>query len=257
MEICKKLKNLYLYNNNLKKIESISGLQDLTHLYLENNQISKIENLPTSSLQKLYLNENDIIVIENLEECARLTELHVAGQRLPPRQPLSFAPSVLNTLSQTLLVLNMKDCNLFDVSPILNLPLLRKLNLSKNNICGMDHALSLMQLEDLLDLDLRGNPVVKVPKYMENIVANCPPDFVRLDGNEVHENHKVCLKALVAYKSRGGDGTLGGGRGGHGMDMGMMRDTSDMSFGVGEGGGNDEEWGAQAGAIDFVDGQFK
>ena len=179
------LKNLYLYNNNIRKIEGIENMKNLTHLYLENNKICSVEGLPVGCLRKLYLNENDIEVVENVE-CVNLTELHVASQRLPPYQPLRFSPAVLDTISSTLLVLNVADNNLDSVVDVLRLENLEKLNMSKNFISNIDMCLALMQLENLKELDLRGNPATKMPKYME----------VRLDEERRTEGWS---EAIAAY----------------------------------------------------------
>lgn len=119
ISVCKSLKNLYLYNNHIRVIEGIDKFKNLTHLYLENNKISQIEGLPEGCLQKLYLNENDIEVIENLDRASNLTELHVASQRLPPYQPLRFAPSVIDTIASSLLVLNIANNNIDTVVDVL------------------------------------------------------------------------------------------------------------------------------------------
>jgi Leucine-rich repeat (LRR) protein len=267
---CKALKNLYLYNNAVTTIQGIKGFKNLTHLYLENNRISAIENLPCASLQKLYINENDLEVIDNLQECANLTELHIASQRLPPATPLRFANSVLATISHTLTVLNIANNNISNVVDLLQLVNLVKLNCARNSIDNMDMALALMQLEMLQDLDLRGNPVTGVKKYMENLVANSPRDLDTLDGKEVVLNHKEMLKNLVAFKSRGMGGG-GGGRRGDEMD-GMMVGEGDMMFmqggGYGEqygggypspGAGDNGDWAQEGGdgAIDYVGGEFR
>ena len=113
---------------------------------------------------QLYLNENDIEVVENLEGANNITELHIASQRLPPYQPLQFAPNIIDTIAHTLLVLNIANNNIDTVVDVLRLTNLEKLNMAKNKIENMDMCLALMQLEDLKELDLRGNPATKMPK---------------------------------------------------------------------------------------------
>ncbi|GMI19915.1 hypothetical protein TeGR_g10065 [Tetraparma gracilis] len=266
IQACKALKNLYLYNNKITSIANLKGFKNLTHLYLENNSISTIENLPTSSLQKLYINENDLDVIDNLQDCKCLAELHVASQRLPPATPLRFSSAVLENIAHTLTVLNIANNYIDTVVDVLSLPGLRKLNISKNRISNMDMALALMQLQDLQDLDMRGNPVTGMAKYMENLVANSPQFLEKLDGKEVVQNHRDMLKNLVAFKSRGmrrddgmdgmmiGDATGGG----MGMDMGMTG-TGMMGGGGGFGSPDNGDWGAEGGegVMDFVDGGFR
>ncbi len=252
LSVCKSLKNLYLYNNNIPSIVDISGLRNLTHLYLENNRICTIENLPVEALQKLYLNENSIEVVSGVEGCEALSELHIANQRLPIGQPLNFPVSTLDALAPTLLVLNIAGNNLSDVSFVLNLPGLRKLNLAKNAVASMESALSLTQLEYLTDLDLRHNPVARVPKYMENLVANSGQYLAVLDGKEVVENHREMLRNLVRFKSGGMKRQQQMyDESGYGDEFGVSGGGYDMGGTGGMGGGN-ENWGAaENGAIDF------
>ena len=80
-------------------------------------------------------------------EASNLTELHVASQRLPPYQPLRFAPSVIDTIASSLLVLNIANNNIDTVVDVLKLPNLEKLNMSRNKISNIDMCLALMQLE--------------------------------------------------------------------------------------------------------------
>jgi protein phosphatase 1 regulatory subunit 42 len=42
---CKNLTVIYLYDNNLTKIENFEFAPNLTHLYLQNNKIKRLENL--------------------------------------------------------------------------------------------------------------------------------------------------------------------------------------------------------------------
>ncbi|GMH55044.1 hypothetical protein TrST_g9764 [Triparma strigata] len=258
ISVCKSLKNLYLYNNSIRVIEGIDKFKNLTHLYLENNKISQIEGLPEGCLQKLYLNENDIEVIENLDRASNLTELHVASQRLPPYQPLRFAPSVIDTIASSLLVLNIANNNIDTVVDVLKLPNLEKLNMSRNKISNIDMCLALMQLENLRELDLRGNPAAKMPKYTENLIANSPNYLAKLDGKDIIENHRTMLKNLVAFKSRGM--MVNGGRYEEQdeNEYGMARDHSNINLG-GTGINPDPEggWGSAEGALDYVGGEFR
>ena len=261
IEVVAALKNLYLYNNKIRKIEGIESMKNLTHLYLENNLISSISGLPAGCLRKLYLNENDIEVVENVE-CIHLTELHVASQRLPPYQPLRFAPSVLDTISSTLLVLNVANNNLDSVVDVLRLENLEKLNMAKNRISNIDMCLALMQLENLKELDLRGNPATKMPKYMENLIANSPQFLGKLDGKEVVENHRTMLKNLVAFKSRGLRSAQNYAHPSPQQeqyeDMGMMGTATGGYAYPQTDEGPQEEWGTPAGgAIDYQDGGFR
>ncbi|MEW5306057.1 MAG: hypothetical protein WDW36_008557 [Sanguina aurantia] len=80
---------LYLYDNNIERIENLTGLSGLTHLYLQNNRLTALSGLTAvTRLQKLYCEGNYMQLISGLEACTSLEELHVSGQHLPPLPPL-------------------------------------------------------------------------------------------------------------------------------------------------------------------------
>lgn len=91
---------LYLFNNEISKIENLDSLKNLTCLYLQSNKIKKIENLYTlAKLRKLYLGNNEISVIEGLEGLQKLEELHVEKQNLSKGDSLCFDPRSIITIA--------------------------------------------------------------------------------------------------------------------------------------------------------------
>ena len=73
------LRELYLPNNQISKIENLHCCPLLTKLWLFSNQITKIENLESNSkLKQLYLQDNQISKLENLETLVNLQELHIS-----------------------------------------------------------------------------------------------------------------------------------------------------------------------------------
>ena len=59
---------LNLFNNKIKKIESLQGLTNLQTLILSFNEIEELDGLSNNkALKKLDLNHNFIKVIQNLE----------------------------------------------------------------------------------------------------------------------------------------------------------------------------------------------
>lgn len=90
---------LYLFNNEIAKIENLDNLKNLTCLYLQMNKINKIENLhKLVKLKKLYLGNNEISVVEGLENL-RLEELHIEKQNLRSGDSLCFDPRSINDIS--------------------------------------------------------------------------------------------------------------------------------------------------------------
>lgn len=93
LQSCDHVTVLYLFNNEITKIENLNNLKNLTCLYLQRNKIQKIENLHAlGKLRKLYLGYNEISVIEGLEGLQMLEELHVEKQHLRSGDSLCFDP---------------------------------------------------------------------------------------------------------------------------------------------------------------------
>lgn len=93
MQTCDHVTVLYLFNNEITKIENLDNLKNLTCLYLQRNKIKKIENLQTlKKLRKLYLGYNEISVLEGLESLQMLEELHIEKQNLRSGDSLCFDP---------------------------------------------------------------------------------------------------------------------------------------------------------------------
>ena len=82
LEQFKNLEILYLYKNNISKIQFLTTdgksfnenhLINLKELWLNNNQITKIENIDKNiNLQELYLYDNQITKIENIHHLEKL-----------------------------------------------------------------------------------------------------------------------------------------------------------------------------------------
>lgn len=168
------LEVLYLYDNCISVIENVATLRRLTHLYLANNQITSISGLAgMRNLAKLYLEHNCIQVVSGLEACPALEELHISSQRLPPGTPLQFdAPSVA-ALGRSLRILTCAHNGITSASlpQLAGLCRLRRLDLSHNAIDAFDAIDTVVQpCAVLQNLDLRGNPIVKAPKYRDTLI---------------------------------------------------------------------------------------
>uniref|UniRef100_A0A5F8HE07 Protein phosphatase 1 regulatory subunit 42 n=1 Tax=Monodelphis domestica TaxID=13616 RepID=A0A5F8HE07_MONDO len=116
LSVCKNLSVLYLYDNNISQINNLSFATNLTHLYLQNNSISCMENLRSlRKLEKLYLGGNLIAVVECLEGLDELRELHIESQRLPLGEKLLFDPRTLQSLANSLSILNISNNNIDEI----------------------------------------------------------------------------------------------------------------------------------------------
>ena len=84
------MKFIYLYDNQIERIENLDFALSLQYLQLQNNVITEIPPLNMPSLTKLYLDDNRIHTCSGLERCIRLEELHLANQSLQDNFPLQF-----------------------------------------------------------------------------------------------------------------------------------------------------------------------
>lgn len=90
---------LYLYGNNIVKIENLNGFTNLVLLYLQKNHILVIENLQhLTKLKKLYIGHNNINVLEGLTGNNQLEELHIEKQILPEGSCFCFDPRSVMTI---------------------------------------------------------------------------------------------------------------------------------------------------------------
>ncbi|XP_058792394.1 protein phosphatase 1 regulatory subunit 42-like isoform X1 [Phymastichus coffea] len=197
--VCNNLRVIYLQKNFIKKIKSLDFAVNLTHLYLQHNEITKIEKLDRLvNLKKLYLGYNNIAVIEGLEKLINLTDLHVEKQRLAPGECLCFDPRSAKTLSYGLVHLNISKNKIISLNEINNFQKLVTLEAKDNLINNIaDLTETVISLERLEHLLLQGNPVTKIRRYRENIIANSY-SLVSLDENRISENSR---KFLMKFKS--------------------------------------------------------
>ena len=114
------IQELELYDNQIKKLENLSGLVNLKMLDVSHNMLRRIEGLeelvrsaPTSwkpkfvmktcwtafinSLERLYLVSNKISKIENLECCPKLNMLELGDNKIRKVGPLTVATTKGNT----------------------------------------------------------------------------------------------------------------------------------------------------------------
>ncbi len=119
------------------------------------------------NLRKLYLERNGISRLEGLQECRRLEELSLADQDHGAYE-FTFDEYSLAGLASTLEFIDLKNCRVRDASPLYYLTMVRRLNLSDNQITAFDQIYPVLAtINGLKDLDLRRNPVVQEHKYRD------------------------------------------------------------------------------------------
>ncbi|XP_061778437.1 protein phosphatase 1 regulatory subunit 42-like [Nerophis ophidion] len=199
LSMCRNLTVLYLYDNHITHICNLDFAYNLTHLYLQNNDITHIDNLAhLHKLSKLYLGGNRIAVVEGLEGLNKLEELHVESQRLAPGEKLLFDPKTLCSLARSLCVFNVTNNNIDEVRDLAALWEIKHFSAADNKLANIE------ELEEvfgswpwLLQMDLRGNPACKTPKYRDRLITACTRLKV-LDDRDIHE---VTREFLVNWKA--------------------------------------------------------
>uniref|UniRef100_H3A8Q8 Protein phosphatase 1 regulatory subunit 42 n=2 Tax=Latimeria chalumnae TaxID=7897 RepID=H3A8Q8_LATCH len=201
LSLCRNLTVLYLYDNHITEIRNLSFASNLTHLYLQNNSISHMENL--SSLQnlcKLYLGGNCITVVEGLEGLKQLQELHIECQRLPPGEKILFDPRTLDSLSNSLSVLNVSNNNIDDLRELAILENITQFTAGYNQLKDIeDLEFMLSRWPRLWRMDLSKNPVCRKPKYRDRIIM-VAKNLTILDGKEINETARQFLINWKASK---------------------------------------------------------
>ncbi|KAK3233616.1 hypothetical protein CYMTET_56100 [Cymbomonas tetramitiformis] len=80
----KACKHLSLSTNNIEKISSLSGMDNLTILSLGRNLIKKIENLDgvADTLEELWISYNQIDKLTNIEKLTKLRVLYMSNNKI-------------------------------------------------------------------------------------------------------------------------------------------------------------------------------
>ncbi len=183
-------------------------------------------------------------MVSGLEACPALEELHISSQRLPPNTPLQFdAPSVA-ALGRSLRILTTAHNGITSASlpQLSGMCRLRRLDLSNNAIDAFDAIDTVVQpCAVLQNLDLRGNPIVKAPKYRDTLIL-MNDSLGTIDDEQVTPQQREFLlrlnirrmKAQLAAEMKE-QGAAGGEADGGGAGAGVGKGSP--AAGYGQGGG--------------------
>ncbi|CAG9318714.1 unnamed protein product [Blepharisma stoltei] len=195
LDNCPRLQVLYLNSNKINAIENIEMLSSLRILSLENNLISRLSGLSNlSHLEKLHLDRNCIQKIEGLENLNELTELHCNRQNI--RVPLEFDENSIVGISPNLRILSLCGNKIEDISLLWYLDKAEEIDLSENQIqMGEDFIKALSCMNYLKILNLSGNPIVRRPKYRDEVILS-NYSIQELDGKTILGNEREYLLRL-------------------------------------------------------------
>jgi protein phosphatase 1 regulatory subunit 42 len=193
---------LYLYENQISKIEGLEQAYNLEILHLQRNKVKRIENLlECRQLRILYLGYNEIDTVEGLHNLTKLEELHIENQRLPRGTSLTFDPRTLATLSNTLIVLNASGNNITHIEDLAGMEELHTLLVGNNAIKDLDStALVIRTMNNLQVLDLRDNPIAKKPQFKERIIGY-GAHIAILNDKEVTDTMRDFIQRFAAVKA--------------------------------------------------------
>ena len=174
MGLCRNIRVLYLYNNRIRRLANLQVLQHLTHLYVQGNELTTLNGIGClPNLLKLYADGNRLRAVSGLYDCIALEELHIGAQRLAPGEALTFEPACMQCLGESLRVLIANKCRVGDPTPLAYLALAEKIDITDNHIIDVkDLEVVAGGCQNLRELCVEGNPVARVRKFRENIIAS-------------------------------------------------------------------------------------
>uniref|UniRef100_A0A1E1WCS5 Dynein assembly factor 1, axonemal homolog n=1 Tax=Pectinophora gossypiella TaxID=13191 RepID=A0A1E1WCS5_PECGO len=187
----------YYHDNHIIKIENLDLMYNLTHLHLQWNKITKIEGLDKLyNLKKLYLGNNRISVVENLGALKYLEELHIEKQNLDNADALCFDPRSMMGLAPSLRILNVSENKISEMSWAKPLRRLEVLIAKKNKLQDFKGiADDMCTLISLVEANFIGNPMTKMHRYKETIIARCAQLRI-LDTITIHNTSKTFLEGF-------------------------------------------------------------
>jgi protein phosphatase 1 regulatory subunit 42 len=190
------LKVLYLYDNQIEKIENLDFATDLEYLQLQNNSINEIPLLSMPCLMKLFLDDNKIGYCSGLEKCVKLEELHIANQNIPQHMSLQFDTQSLAAISRSLLTLEISSTGIEILSPFTVLKNLRKFFCSNNKVDNVDEVKDMVSLRFLSEADFKGNPCCSSMRYRDHAISASSNSLILLDEIPILRHQKVAIKVL-------------------------------------------------------------
>jgi internalin A len=194
---------IVLDNSNLKNLNVVGQLEDISLLVLKGNNIADINPIVNlKNINYLHLHSNIITEIPLIKELSNLEYLNIQNNRicninslgkLTNLKRLDLENNMIKDISilsnlEELEELNLKKNNIKQIISIKNLKYLTLLNLSFNNICNLNVFSNLGQM---VELNLANNNI-------ENI--NYLSELRQLTSLELYDNKIENIKPLLKLK---------------------------------------------------------
>ncbi|XP_019866798.2 protein phosphatase 1 regulatory subunit 42-like [Aethina tumida] len=192
---------LYLFGNKITCIENLENMPNLASLYLQRNYIEKITNLTNlKNLKNLYLSRNYINVLEGLDDLKKLEELHIEKQNLDPEDCFCFDPRTIYKISGTLRVLNLSGNRITTIKYLAPLVNLEHFDISDNELeCLQELSDILPDWTQLTVASFKGNPLTRIRRYRDTVIANCYK-LQTLDDKNITDVSRTFIKRLEEEK---------------------------------------------------------
>ncbi|XP_077477908.1 leucine-rich repeat-containing protein 9 [Stigmatopora argus] len=186
-----KITSLNLDNQNIYQMSNLDGLVNLRWASFNNNYISEVEGLDRCiNLEELSLNNNNIGTINGLSKLQNLNKLSMDGNQLS-----SLNASVLEQL-QNLTFLSVENNLITSLQGINKCRELLEIYAGNNHISVSRDIYYLKALENLIILDLYGNPLSENFKNYRIYMVFHVPSLKALDGNAVDATECENAKAM-------------------------------------------------------------
>lgn len=116
--------------------------------------------------------------MEGLNSCSKLKEIYISDQKLSSKLGFEFDSETMKSLGNSLEILEAEKNHLKNMDNLEYLQKIRVLRLSNNLITSLENIdKQLYCMENLKNLDLKGNPVTKMSKYRDQIIMIVNENF--------------------------------------------------------------------------------
>lgn len=192
---CGDLLSVNLSGNHIETIEGISH-SHLEELDLSYNSIETVKSsaLP-SSLKRLRLKKNSLSAAGFLSKLQELDHLNIEENEFETLETLPLLSQLTELYAaDNALIMVGTDQEFSDL-----LPLLAVLDISGNNFYDRFELVALGALQNLEELDFRGNPFCSYPSFTEDALADYPQIHI-LNGQQVRVPPEMPVAEYSLYR---------------------------------------------------------
>eukprot|EP01006_Ploeotia_vitrea_P039627 TRINITY_DN66361_c8_g1_i1.p1 TRINITY_DN66361_c8_g1~~TRINITY_DN66361_c8_g1_i1.p1 ORF type:complete len:324 (-),score=159.52 TRINITY_DN66361_c8_g1_i1:100-1071(-) len=201
LSLCRALKVLYIYDNELERVENLEFATELESVFVQNNKLTRLDGFQgMDRLRLLHADRNRIAALEGLQGANELEELSLCHQQIS--KPMVLDVATLRAVAPTLKILKLAGCRLTSVAPLGELRLLKTLDVSGNELHDVaDLKAMLAGCMFLNELDFTKNPLAKVRK-IHNVCVVHAEYLATVNGRDVTDKERTFLLALHEKKMK-------------------------------------------------------